>query len=280
MIIDAHHHFWLLSRGDYEWLTPETGKLYRDFQPEDLNDDLSKSGISGTVLIQAAPTEAETHDLLEIADRWPKALGVVGWTDLTSQASHRRLEGLARHPMLKGIRPMLQDERDPDWILQSQVSESLKIIQTLGLAFDALVRPRHLKSLALATDRHPGLRIVIDHAGKPEIEKGEFDDWAMDIKALSERPNIFCKLSGLLTEAGSRTADNDLRPYIDHLLNCFGPRRLMWGSDWPVLLGKSGYSQWFDQAVRLTAELGTREKQWLFGRTAAAFYNIKIDHDR
>jgi L-fuconolactonase len=264
MIIDAHHHFWLLNRGDYGWLTPDMGILYRDFQPADLDRELAHNGVAGTIL----------------ATSWPKALGVVGWTDLTSPTVSNALERLARHPLLRGIRPMVQDEPDPDWILQSSVCASLTVMRTLGLTFDALVRPRHLKALAMIADRHPDLPIVIDHAAKPEIENGEFDLWASDILALSRHSRIYCKLSGLLSEAGPRIKDQDLRPYFDHLLACFGPRRLMWGSDWPVLLGASGYSPWLEQAVRLAGALSAEEKHWLFYRTAASFYNVEVRDGR
>ena len=175
---------------------------------------------------------------------------------------------------------MVQDEPDPDWILQSSVSESLTVMRTLGLAFDALVRPRHLGSLARIADRHPDLPIVIDHAAKPDIENSEFDRWASAILALSRRSQVFCKLSGLLSEAGARIKDEDLRPYVDHLLTCFGPRRLMWGSDWPVLLGASGYSPWLEQTMRLAGALSAEEKHWLFHQTAASFYNVEVHDDR
>ena len=278
MTIDAHHHFWLLSRGDYGWMTPDARVLYRDFQPADLDRDLTNNAIAGTILVQAAPTEAETEYLLELAGGWPKALGVVGWTDLTSPTASGALEKLARHRLLKGVRPMVQDEPDPDWILQASVSQSLAVMQSLGLTFDALVRPCHLKVLAMVADRHPDLPIVIDHAGKPEIEKGEFDHWAADIMAMSRRTHVYCKLSGLLSQAGSRGSDEDLRPYIHHLFRCFGPRRLMWGSDWPVLLGAAGsYSQWFEQAMRLAGELSAEEKNWLFSKTAATFYRVEVN---
>ena len=159
------------------------------------------------------------------------------------------------------------------------MSESLTAMQSLGLKFDALVRPGHLKALAKVAHDHPNLPIVVDHAGKPEIQNGQFDDWAADILTVSRQPHVFCKLSGLVSQAGPRGGDEDLRPYVDHLFQCFGPKRLMWGSDWPVLLGASGYAHWFEQAKRLAGKLSAEEKRWLFHETAAAFYNVEVHDD-
>lgn len=275
MIIDAHQHFWTLKRSDYGWLGPELTSLYRDFQPRDLEPVLAAHGVNATVIVQAAPTEAETHYLLELANRWPIARAVVGWVDLTSETAAHSLEQLADNPRLRGVRPMIQDEPEPDWMLQSAVGRSLQALQRCGLTFDALVTPRHLQALAPLVDQHPDLPIVIDHGGKPAIAAGDFQTWAEDIRALSERPQVMCKLSGLLTEAGPRTTDADLRPYVEHLLNCFGPTRLMWGSDWPVLNTAGDYGTWLVQARRLVQGLSTDEQVQIFGRSAANFYRIE-----
>jgi len=275
MIIDAHQHFWALGRGDYGWLTPELTDLYRDFHPSDLEASLATHGVDGAVIVQAAPTEAETAYLLALASRWPRAKAVVGWVDLASGRAARSLERLASNPMLRGIRPMIQDEPDVDWMLQPAIGRSLEAVRECGLTLDALVRPRHLCVLKRLVDRHPDLPVTIDHGGKPEIASGGHLTWADDIRALSERPQLTCKLSGLLTEAGARADDVDLRPYVDHLLECFGPSRLMWGSDWPVLTMASDYGAWLDQATRLVEPLSTDEKAQVFGRTAASFYGIK-----
>lgn len=275
MIIDAHQHFWTLERSDYGWLKPELTALYADFQPGDLEPVLAAHGVDGTVIVQAAPTEAETVYLLELASRWSIARAVVGWVDLTSTRAADSLEHLARNPLLRGIRPMIQDEPDADWMLQQALSRSLQAVHGCGLTFDALVQPRHLRTLAILVDRHPDLPVVIDHGGKPEIATDAFGSWADDIRALGERPQVMCKLSGLLSEAGSRTADADLRPYVEHLLECFGPTRLMWGSDWPVLTAASDYGLWLEQARRLVQGLGADEQAQIFGRTATRFYGIE-----
>lgn len=274
MIIDAHHHVWTLARRDYGWLTPDLTALYRDFLPRDLEPLLSVHGIDGTVIVQAAPTEAETLFLLDLAGGWPMARAVVGWVDMTSVAGPQRLESLAQSPLLRGIRPMIQDETNPDWMLQETVGVAFQAIGVSGLTFDALVRPHHLPALMRLVDRYPDVPVVIDHGGKPDIAGDGFQPWADDMRALAERPQVMCKLSGLLTEAGARTADANLRPYIDHLLDGFGPGRLMWGSDWPVLDLAGDYDGWINQAQRLLQGLSLDERAQVFGRTAARFYGI------
>jgi L-fuconolactonase len=275
VILDAHHHLWAPARGDYGWLTPDLTALYRDYLPPDLDPLLAANGIDGTVIVQAAPTLAETRFLLELARRWPKARAVVGWVDMTAADAPDVLAGLAADRMLRGIRPMVQDEPDPEWMLQDPVVRAFAALGDSGLTFDALVRPGQLRTLARLVDQHAHVPVVIDHAAKPGIEAGAFQPWADDIRALSERPQVMCKLSGLLTEAGPRTADADLQPYVDHLLACFGPERLMWGSDWPVLNLAGDYAGWLEQARRLVQRLGADEQAQIFGRTAQRFYGLK-----
>jgi L-fuconolactonase len=276
VIIDAHQHFWTMARTDYGWLTPELTGLYRDFQPTDLAPLLAAHGVGATVIVQAAPSEAETRYLLDIARAWPTARAVLGWVDMMAEDALQRVERLAEDKLLRGVRPMIQDEPDRDWMLRSAVGAALRGVVQCGLTFDALVRPKHLPVLQTLVDRHPDLPVVIDHGGKPDIAAGAYGSWADDICALSARPQVMCKLSGLLNEAaGPRTADADLRPYVDHLLECFGPKRLMWGSDWPVLTEAGDYGGWFDQAHRLIQGLGADEQAQVFGLTAASFYGIE-----
>ena len=274
-MIDAHHHLWRRARGDYGWLTPDLQPLYRDFEPEDLVPDLIAAEVTGTVLVQAAPTEAETDHLLSIATLWPMARAVVGWTDLTARGAPARIESLAARPRLAGLRPMIQDEPDPAWMLQPSVARALSAMATVGLRLDALVRPHHLSALVQLVDRHPDLAVVIDHAAKPDIAADGFAAWASGITELSRCPHVYCKLSGLLTEAGARTADADLAPYVDHLLDSFGPSRLMWGSDWPVLLLAGDYRGWLAQSRRLLAALSADEQSWIFQGAATAFYGLE-----
>ncbi|MGJ8627978.1 MAG: amidohydrolase family protein [Sulfitobacter sp.] len=274
MIIDAHQHFWQIARGDYGWLTPDLEPLYRDFMPDDLAPHLLEHDIDGTILVQAAPTVAETEFLLEIADKTPFVLGVVGWADFTAESAADDIARLAQHPKLVGLRPMIQDIADDDWMLRADLAPAFEAMIKADLTFDALVLPRHLPQLRDLLSCYPKLRTVIDHAAKPEIAGGHFDDWARNIAAIAEESEAFCKLSGLLTEAGNDWTTTNLSPYIAHLLNEFGPKRLVWGSDWPVLTIAAEYRTWVELAKSFI--LNDSAKAAVFGSNAANLYRISL----
>ena len=276
--IDAHQHFWRLARGDYGWLTPDLGSIYRDFDESDLAPILARHGIENSILVQAAPTEAETEYLLSLARGSRVVAGVVGWTDFEAEDAAERIAARAREPLLKGLRPMLQDLADDAWLLRSDLVPAFRAVREHGLRFDALVKPRHLPILIRFVERHPDLPVVIDHGAKPDIERwnpagAEFRRWTAQLKTLASL-GCYAKLSGLVTEAGIGWTADALRPYVDALLACFGPERLMWGSDWPVVNGGGGYDAWREASLSLTAHLPARERENLFGGTAARFYGI------
>ena len=275
MIIDAHQHFWQIARGDYGWLTRDLEGLYRDYLPADLKPELAACGIEGTVLVQAAPTDAETEFLLDLAENSRVIYGVVGWAALDGDHAEPHIEILAGHPKLKGLRPMIQDIADLDWMLSARAGRGFAAMVNNGLRLDGLVRANQITQLAKLADQYPDLPIVLDHAGKPDIAGGRFQGWAADIQNLARRPNVVCKLSGLLTEAGARIGDHDLAPYVDHLLESFGPSRLMWGSDWPVLRLAGAYQTWHAQAQRLLTALSPDEQALIFGGVATAFYGLE-----
>lgn len=270
--IDAHHHVWRIDRGDYGWLTPDL-PICRDYALDDLRPLLGD--ITATVLVQAAPTEAETRFLLEVA-RASSGLvrGVVGWTDFAAADAAVRIAALSRIPLLKGLRPMLQDLRDPAWILRPEVQPALIEMAARGLAFDALIRPAQLPVLGELLRRHPTLRVAIDHAAKPDIAGGAFQPWASDIERLARETQAVCKFSGLVTEAAPGWTVDDLRPFADHLLAAFGPQRLMWGSDWPVVTLAGGYARWRDAAADLLGGLPPAARDAVLGGTAARFYRL------
>lgn len=272
MRIDAHHHFWTLARGDYGWLTPDLAPIHRDFGLADLAPHLAAAGMNGTILVQAAPTAAETMFLLEIAESAELVRGVVGWTDFDASDGVARIEALAGRPLLVGLRPMVQDISDDDWLLGSALEPLLAAMARHGLVFDALVLPRHLPRLLRVVSRHPDLEFVLDHCGKPQLKDGEIASWQSDIARLAERPNIVCKLSGLVTEAPPDWQLSDLRQAADHVVKCFGPRRLLWGSDWPVVNLAGGYAKWFAAAETLLADLSPDEKADILGGNAARIY--------
>ncbi|NRA02656.1 MAG: amidohydrolase family protein [Myxococcales bacterium] len=277
--VDAHQHFWELARGDYAWLTPELEPLYRDFGPADLEPLLRQADIEGTVLVQAAPTLAETRYLLEIAARTPWVAGVVGWVDLAARDVGEQLEGFSDALALRGIRPMLQDLPDPDWILRPEVTRGLREVEARGLRFDALIRPEHLSRLPWLVERHPELRIVIDHAAKPEIEKGGFEPWARELARVARGTGICCKLSGLVTEAGAGWSVEALRRYVDLLLESFGPERLLWGSDWPVVETARGFREWRRATEILLEPLAAHERAAILGGSAVEFYALEITEE-
>jgi L-fuconolactonase len=272
MRIDAHHHLWTVARGDYDWLTPDLAPIYRDFALPDLVPQLAAAGIEGTILMQAAATEAETMFLLDIAEAAEVVRGVVGWTNFDAGDGAARIDALGARNLLVGLRPMVQDIDDDDWLLRPALAPLLTAMATGGLVFDALVKPRHLPRLLHLVDRHPDLTFVLDHCGKPYLAAGEIATWKRDVALLAERPNIVCKLSGLVTEARPDWQVADLRPAVDHVCFCFSPQRMLWGSDWPVVDLAGGYARWLAATEALLADLSPDEKTAVFGGTAARIY--------
>jgi L-fuconolactonase len=273
--VDAHHHVWALARGDYGWITPALPLLHRDFGLADLAPLREATGVTTTVLVQAAPTVAETRFLLKVAkDSGGVVKGVVGWVDLAAADAIPTLARLARDPLLKSIRPMLQDLPDPAWILRADVGRALAALPRLGLRFDALVKPAQLPALLPMLDAHPDLAVVIDHAAKPDIAAGMWEPWARSMRAAAANPRVRCKWSGLVTEAGSAWTIETLRPYFDFLLECFGAQRMMWGSDWPVVNLGGSYQRWYAATVALMAGLTPQERAAIMGGTARRFYGL------
>ncbi len=270
---DSHQHFWRLSRGDYSWMSPELKPIYRDFLPDHLRPILASHQVQHTIVVQAAATVAETEFMLQLADEHAWIAGVVGWVDMEAPDVIKTLERLREHPKFKGIRPMIQDIPDPDWMLSPGLQKVFDWLEKQQLTFDALVKPVHLKNLSKLLQRHEGLRVVIDHGGKPEIRLKKFDDWARDMEFLAAINNgVLCKLSGLLTEAAPGAGYEELAPYIDHLLECFKPARLMWGSDWPVLNLAADYSNWVSICERALAKLAAADREAIWRNNATAFY--------
>lgn len=272
--IDSHQHFWLLSRGDYGWLTKELAPLYRDFLPDDLFPHLIRAGIHQTILVQAAPSLQETHYLLHLAEETDFISGVVGWVDMEKPTAPNMLETLAAHPLFRGLRPMLQDLPNPTWMLQPQLEPVYDRLTDLGLSFDALVKPQHLANLYTLLRRHPQLAVVIDHGAKPDIANNVFQPWADEMEAIAANTGAYCKLSGLLTEAGEAPVYEKVQPYMQHLLDCFGAERLMWGSDWPVLELAADYRTWDDFSNRFLQNLSPNDRQKILGGNAKTFYRL------
>lgn len=273
MIIDAHQHFWRISRGDYSWMDDSVAPIRHDLLPPDLHPIARRNGITGTVLVQAAPTLAETEFLLSLADSAPLVRGVVGWIDLTGDVPEQLAQ--LSHPALRGVRPMLQDIADEDWVLRADVIDGLDKVARAGLRLDALITPRHLRNIDQLARRLPDLQIVVDHCAKPDFDgAAPSSDWQVGIKALARHPQVSCKLSGLANEYGEGWSAETLAGVFDHVLSCFGPDRLMWGSDWPVLNLAGDYDQWLQAAQNLASGLSEHERNQLFSNTATTVYGL------
>lgn len=276
-VVDSHLHFWQLSRGDYVWLTPEFSALYRDFSPHDVVATLQSCGVESVVVVQAAATEAETHYLLDLSRQHPVIAGVVGWVDFEAEDAPQKMKSLCRvaQGRLKGLRPMVQDIPDTRWLLKPTLDSAFNALIANDLSFDALVAPVHLPALAERLGRHPLLRAVLDHAGKPDIAGEGFDGWAQQIGYLASQTNVQCKLSGLLSEARRSASAADIEPYVAHLFASFGPERIMWGSDWPVLTATADYLQWFEMAKALVGRLAAGHQEDVFANNAQRFYRLE-----
>jgi L-fucono-1,5-lactonase len=279
--IDAHQHFWNPSRGDYHWMPKGDRVLDRPWLPDDLLPSLEQSGISRTVLVQAAPTVNETEYMLGIADVTPSVAGVVGWVDFENRNEILQLERLRDHPKICGIRPMIQEIADVDWMLRDDVQWAFAALRDLDLTFDAAGFPHHLPNFMIILSRYPDMRTVIDHCMKPQIRdqmdgKDAFSAWAEAMKRIADETGAFCKLSGLVTEAHENWETADIRPFAEHVLESFQPERVMWGSDWPVCQLRSSYERWHETAVQICATLEDHHKNRIFGETANEFYQLGL----
>jgi L-fuconolactonase len=277
--IDSHQHFWQLSRGDYNWLTPELEQLYKDFLPSELAPILEQSQVNKTILVQAAATTAETEFMLKIARNTDFVSGVVGWIDMECDNALAHLEHFSQSTYFKGIRPMLQEIEDDNWMLKPELAPVFELLIAKGLTFDALVLPQHLDALYILLKRYPELKVVIDHGAKPAIAVYSADnsspEWYEKIALIASETSAFCKLSGLVTEAGVDPSYDQLAPYMEHLLVCFGAERLMFGSDWPVVNVSSDYFRWTKQVETFVEALTAKEQQSIWSTTAQKFYNIQ-----
>lgn len=274
ILIDAHVHAWRIGGPGQSWPDAHWPRLHRDFLPADLRAAAADHGLAGAVLVQSQPDDRDTDWMQAIAADDGLVRAIVGWAALDAPDAPRRIAELAARPKLAGLRPMLQGIADTDWILRPAVAPAIAAMIESGLRFDALVEPRHLPTLARFADRWPGLPIVIDHGGKPAARTRSLDPWRDEIAALAARPNIWCKLSGLRTEQAPGQPADALAPYVTHLLDCFGDR-LMWGSDWPVLLhAGDDYGDWLATVRRLAGLEGAAATR-LFAGAASAFYGLE-----
>jgi L-fuconolactonase len=280
MIIDSHQHFWQVGHFDYPWMSQEVEVLYRDYLPSTLEPILKESGVAQTVLVQASNSLAETYWLLSLAERHPFIAGVVGWVDLKDPDMEQELDVLTANPKFKGVRHLVESEPADDWLVQSSVLNGLRVLEKHRVSYDLLVHTRHLKHVKTVAEACPNLRLVIDHMAKPPIASGEIADWASALKEVSVYPNISCKLSGLVTEANwASWTTADLRPYVERALEFFGPKRMMFGSDWPVCLLASSYVQVLESFQSLLAGLNEEDRNRIFAENVRDFYHFNAEEE-
>ncbi len=274
MIIDAHQHFWDPKAADYPWLTADLAPIRRAFGPGDLEPLLREHEIAGTVVVQANATLDETRQLLEIAAATPFVLGVVGWIDLTAPDVDRMLADL--DGKLVGIRHQVHDEADPAWLLRDDVQRGIAAAGAAGLVFDLLVRVPQLPAAFETARRHPDVRFVVDHLGKPAVRARSTDDWSAALASLADLPNVVCKLSGLVTEADwGSWREAELAPYYRRALAWFGADRCMFGSDWPVCLLAADYGSVLALLLHAIDDLPEDERVRVLGDTAARTYGLR-----
>jgi L-fuconolactonase len=281
--IDAHHHFWRYSPEEYEWIDESMATLRRDYLPGDLISKLKSVKMDGVVSVQARQSLEETRWLLKLAEAQPERArwicGVVGWAPLVSPDFPEVLEELRQHRLLKGLRHVLQAEPD-DYMVRTDFNEGIAAMGQAGLVYDILVVPHMLRQVIEMVDRHPNQIFVLDHMAKPRIAAGVLEPWNNQIRELAKREHVYCKISGLVTEADWQTwTVENLRPYVDQGLETFGPKRLLAGSDWPVCTLASGYERWFATLDQLLSKLTVTEKELIFGIVAAKVYQLDAVSD-
>lgn len=271
--IDAHQHFWKYTAAEYGWIGDDA--LRRDFLPGDLQKELTSAGIDGAVSVQARQTVEETEWLLSLAAQHPFLKGVVGWLPLTSPTVERDIEKFAENKKLKALRHVVQDEKDDRYILRGDFNAGVALLDKYGLAYDILIFERHLPYATQFVDRHPKQRFVLDHIAKPRIQEGVVQPWRDNLRELARRPNVWCKVSGVVTEADhKRWTEAQVRLYIDTAIDAFGPSRILFGSDWPVCLSATTYKNWADLMRRAVKNHSQQERDMIFGGAAAAAYRI------
>ena len=273
--VDSHQHFWDLDRFDYVWMPPEPGVLRRTYLPKDLAPILERSGVTRTVLVQANQAAGEAGFLLDLAEANDFVVGVVAWVDLTSPDLGRVLDDLMKRPKMVGVRHQVHDEPDDAWLNRDDVIGGMRELARRGLPYDLLLRPQHLKFVAPLAEKVPDLRMVVDHIAKPPIAEGLTEPWAKDIAAVAAIPGVYCKVSGLVTEADhSGWTVDDLEPYVSHVVEVFGLDRLMWGSDWPVCRLAASYDQVLGAALEAVGDISDEERARVFSRNAIDFYRL------
>ena len=274
-IIDAHHHFWMYTKKDYGWISEKMTAIQRDFLPVHLAETLKEAGVNGAVSVQARQTLLETRFLLKHAGENEFLRGVVGWVPLVEAGVGKAIEEFAGQAKLKSMRHVLHDEADDNYMLREDFNRGIAQLKAFKLRYDILIFEKHLPQTIKFVDRHPDQTFILDHIAKPKIKAHVMEPWKQNLIELAKRPNVYCKLSGMVTEADhEKWTPADLQPYIDTVLAAFGPKRLMYGSDWPVCLLASPYKRWFDTLSAAISKLSESERARILGGTAIEAYAL------
>lgn len=274
MRLDAHQHFWRYDSAQYPWIKPGSA-LVQDFLPDQLAQELHNCNLDGCIAVQARQSLAETTWLLELADSAPIIRGVVGWVDLRADDVSEQLANASRHPKLVGVRHVVQDEPDDNFLLGNQFQEGIRALAAFDLTYDLLIHPRHLPAAIRLAENFPDQPFVLDHLAKPLIKDAVLEPWASEIRDLAKHPQVMCKLSGMITEAKhNQWKPSDFGPYLDVVLNAFTPDRLMFGSDWPVALMSGSYQDVYQLVADYIKPLGNEVERKVFGDNACQFYGV------
>ncbi len=277
MHIDAHQHFWIYDPQEYEWIDNSMAALRRDFLPHDLKPELDRAGFQGSVAVQARQTIEETRWLLELTASSPLVLGVVGWVDLQSPDVRSQLQAFAQNPRLVGIRHIVQGEPDDRFLLRPDFMRGIALLEEFDLSYDILIYTKHLKVAAEFVRQFPRQRFVLDHLAKPRIKDGSLQPWTRGIEELATFPNVMCKLSGMVTEADwQHWKPEHMEPYLDVAFKCFGPQRLMIGSDWPVCAVAAPYSRAMSVVKDYLIRFSVADQEAVLGGNAQRFWKLKL----
>ncbi|GET24045.1 amidohydrolase [Prolixibacter sp. NT017] len=275
MIIDAHHHFWEYDPVEYNWIDDEMSAIRRDFLPVNLQETILETPVEGVVSIQARQSIEETDWLLKLASENEFIKGIVGWLPLRQRNIKDLLEKYSGFSALKGVRHVVQGEPEPEFLMGREFNRGIALLKDYGLAYDVLIFAHQLPAAIRFVKQHPEQLFVLDHIGKPEIKQNKITRWKQDLKELGRCDNVFCKVSGMVTEANYRTwTEEQLQPYLETVLDAFGPGRLLFGSDWPVCLVATEYSKWFDLVLRFFSTLSHDEQELIFGGNAQYVYHL------
>ena len=276
MKIDAHQHFWKYNAVEYDWIDDAMAVIRRDFLPADLQQEINQAGVDGVVSVQARQIVGETKWLLRVAAENDFIQGVVGWVPLRDTGVGKILKKFAANPKLRAVRHVVQGEPDIRFILRGDFNRGIKLLKQFGLTYDILIHERHLPPTIEFVDRHPDQVFVLDHLAKPRIRDNLMEPWRKNIRELARRENVYCKISGMVTEANYKQwTEDQLKPYMETVLEAFGPKRLMFGSDWPLCLVACPYAHWHEIVSRFTSRLSANDRAWIFGKTAIKAYGLQ-----